>query len=30
MIAVRRNAPSNWRALSLSVLAGKSPAALSQ
>ena len=30
MIAVRRNAASNWRALSLSVLAGKSPAAVSQ
>jgi xanthine dehydrogenase accessory factor len=31
MIAVRRNAPSNWRSLSLSVLAGSAPrAAVSQ
>jgi len=30
MIAVRRNAPSNWRTLSLSVLAGSAPAAVSQ
>jgi xanthine dehydrogenase accessory factor len=27
MIAVRRNAPSNWRDLSLSVLAGGAPRA---